>query len=160
MNESERERLMVQCSCLEHEVEKYRFRYIHNMMAKMELYRGDPRLLMEVLQKDGSTQAELASCLCVKPPSLTVMLKRMESAGMVCRRQDANDLRITRVYITKKGRENAEKTKETFIKMNETMRNGLSPEQLREYTAILKTMKQNLLQATKETDGKGCDGIV
>lgn len=160
MGEDEMERLMTRCSCIEHEVEKYRFRYIHSLMTKMELYRGDPRLLLEVLQKDGSTQAELAKRLCVKPPSLTVMIRRMETAGLVCRRQDEKDLRMTRVYITEKGREKAEKTKATFVQMNQTMRKGLSAEQLKEYTEILEIMKQNLLQATKNKDRKGCDGVV
>lgn len=147
-----REDLISECVCLEHEIEKYRFRYILNQLKKMNLYRGDPRLLIEVWRKDGSTQAQLAKTLCVKPPSLTVMLKRMETAGLISRRRDKEDQRITRVYITEKGRKAARKTQETLMEANREIKKGLTDEQIRQYCEILRLLRQNLIDMKEEKD--------
>ena len=77
----------VELKHLEMENQKYQFRYLRNQLNEKKLYRGDPRLLMYVYFHDGRKQAEIAKGLCVKPASLTVMLQRMEQAGLVNRKK-------------------------------------------------------------------------
>lgn len=106
----------VELKHLEMENQKYQFRYLRNQLNEKKLYRGDPRLLMYVYFHDGRKQAEIAKGLCVKPASLTVMLQRMEQAGLVNRKSDEQDQRVQRVYITELGRETSKKTVELFQK--------------------------------------------
>ena len=106
----------VELKHLEMENQKYQFRYLRNQLNEKKLYRGDPRLLMYVYFYDGRKQAEIAKGLCVKPASLTVMLQRMEQAGLVNRKSDEQDQRVQRVYITELGRETSKKTVELFQK--------------------------------------------
>jgi DNA-binding MarR family transcriptional regulator len=42
--------------------------------------------------------------MCLEPPTITKMLQRMEAAGLVARRQDSEDARVSRVYLTDRGR--------------------------------------------------------
>ena len=60
--------------------------------------------LRVVSEHDGISQRELAEELHVAPPSVSRMLQNMERAGLVGRRDDERDQRVTRVYITERGR--------------------------------------------------------
>jgi len=42
--------------------------------------------------------------LCVQPATITKSLDRLEAAGFVQRRPDADDRRVSRVYVTPAGR--------------------------------------------------------
>ena len=52
----------------------------------------------------GLTLGELASIERVKPSSVTVMVGRLEEAGLVSRQQDAVDRRVTHLELSTKGR--------------------------------------------------------
>ena len=52
---------------------------------------------------DGITQRDLAEVLHIARPTATVMLQKMEKAGLVERRVDERDQRYTRIYLTKQG---------------------------------------------------------
>lgn len=59
-------------------------------------------LLAEI---DGNPHpAELAACLSMPKPTVTVYLKRLEAAGLVRREIDAADLRRHRMQVTAAGR--------------------------------------------------------
>ncbi len=64
------------------------------------------RLCMSVLAIfDGISQRELVSKTHLRPPTVSLILKRMLEEGLVTVRQDENDMRITRVYLTEHGRD-------------------------------------------------------
>jgi DNA-binding MarR family transcriptional regulator len=65
-------------------------------------------------ERDGASQSDLAEALHVSRPTVTVMLQRMEAAGLVERRPDAADSRVTRVYLTEQGRALAERMRAAF----------------------------------------------
>ena len=140
----------VELKHLEMENQKYQFRYLRNQLNEKKLYRGDPRLLMYVYFHDGRKQAEIAKGLCVKPASLTVMLQRMEQAGLVNRKSDEQDQRVQRVYITELGRETSKKTVELFQK---GFFEGVSEEELAVYQGVLEKVKENVLRMLDETSG-------
>lgn len=77
----------------------------HVLLEEVGIYPGQPPMLFILNKEDGKSQSELADKLQIKPSTITVMLKRMEKEGIVIRRKDELDQRITRVYITEKGRQ-------------------------------------------------------
>lgn len=83
----------------------------HESLEKLGIYPGQPPLLFEVAHRDGLSQKELCERLHIKPATITVMLQRMESAGLFERRQDLNDQRISRVYLTEHGKKVVEEVK-------------------------------------------------
>ncbi len=73
-------------------------------LAKLGLYPGQPPILAMLWERDGRTQKELAENRRLAPATVTVMLQRMEKAGLIERRSDSEDHRIIRVYLTEAGR--------------------------------------------------------
>jgi MarR family transcriptional regulator, organic hydroperoxide resistance regulator len=73
-------------------------------LAHIGLHPGQEMFLMQLWQQDGLTQSQLAEGLCVQPPTVHKMLSRMEASGLVRRETDAEDNRVSRVYLTAEGK--------------------------------------------------------
>jgi DNA-binding MarR family transcriptional regulator len=78
---------------------------IHLLTRDFDVHPGQPPLLRHLAEKDGQSQKDLAALMQIAPATLTVMLKRMEKAGLVKRLADERDQRVIRVYLTEQGRE-------------------------------------------------------
>lgn len=72
---------------------------------------GMGRPLSILADNEGASSRELAELLDIRPSSLTEMLVRLESEGLIARTTDSEDRRVTRVSLTDKGRELAAKMK-------------------------------------------------
>ena len=72
-------------------------------MSEHGVAPGQAFCLREVAHHDGITQRDLAEILNVARPTLTVMLQKMEKAGLIERRNDEHDQRYTRIYLAEKG---------------------------------------------------------
>jgi DNA-binding MarR family transcriptional regulator len=68
------------------------------------LHPGQAMCLRLLSANDGITQRDLARALHVARPTVTKMLNSMEKAGLVRRRPDAADARLTCVKLTDAGR--------------------------------------------------------
>ena len=112
------------------EVIRMHYYRTHVLLDKIGMYPGQPPMLFMLNKKDGQSQKELAETLNLKPATITVMLKRMESANIVLRKPDLKDQRISRVYLTKEGKKLCEEA--------------------------VHVMKENLSQSESELINKGC----
>jgi len=72
------------------------------------------------------------------------ILKRMEAAGLVQRRVDAQDERIARVFLTRKGRRKAAAARAAVDRVEETLIAGLTRPQLRAGHRLLRRLRDNL----------------
>jgi DNA-binding MarR family transcriptional regulator len=79
-------------------------RLMMQALADHGIHPGQAMCLRVLIANDGITQRDLAKALYVAPPTLTKMLHSMEKAGLVLRRPDATDARLTRVELTDAGR--------------------------------------------------------
>ena len=83
-------------------------RHHHHMMRRrfdgMGLHRGQPPLIMQLYKHDGMTHSDLSEKMDVTPATVTNMVKRMERDGLVVRRRDDEDERVSRVYLTEEGK--------------------------------------------------------
>jgi MarR family transcriptional regulator, organic hydroperoxide resistance regulator len=85
--------------------------HFKNMMATMAGGRSHPgqAMCLRLLDvNDGATQRDMARMLHVAPPTVSKMLTTMEKAGLVERKPDEADQRLTRVYLTSVGRERSD----------------------------------------------------
>ena len=73
-------------------------------LREVKLYVGQDHLLWQLWKKDGATQTELCELMGCEPPTLTNMLKKLEEYGLVTRKKDLSDARVTRVLLTDEGR--------------------------------------------------------
>jgi DNA-binding MarR family transcriptional regulator len=70
------------------------------LLAEHGLHPGQEILLMHLCDHDGQMHSELADKMDVTAPTISKIVDRMEAAGLVCRRADPDDQRVSRVYKT------------------------------------------------------------
>jgi DNA-binding MarR family transcriptional regulator len=70
-------------------------------MSSLGLTRPQARAIAYVRRFPGVTQVELSEYLGVGRMAMTGLLDRMESKGLVERKDDPSDRRVKRVYLTK-----------------------------------------------------------
>jgi DNA-binding MarR family transcriptional regulator len=78
------------------------------------------------------------------------MLGRMEKSGLVERKQDPNDQRVSRVYITDKGKEVCKKSAEVMMQINTDMFSNFSEEEKIIMRRLLIQMRDNLINSSDE----------
>lgn len=76
----------------------------HDALERLGLYRGQAAVLTVLWAEEGLIQSELAARTWVQPATMTTALQRMEQADLIERRPDADDQRVSRVYLTEAGR--------------------------------------------------------
>lgn len=129
------------------QVLRFHFNRMHMLLEKLGVYPGQPPLLLALEHKDGQSQKELAERLNIKPSTITVMLNRMTKAKLIERRQDPEDQRISRVYLTERGREVCGKVKETMKVLEEECFDNFSAEEKVLLRRLLTQMRNNLIKA-------------
>ncbi|MBA1334920.1 MAG: hypothetical protein HPY66_0541 [Firmicutes bacterium] len=121
----------------------------HMLLDKVGLYPGQPPMLLELYREGGQSQTDLAGKLNIKPATITVMLRRMEKMGLVERRQDPDDQRVSRVYLTERGQEVVEEVKGTL--------EILEAECFHNFTAEEQVLLRRLLLQMRDNLAKVCD---
>lgn len=116
----------------------------HELLEKIGLYPGQPRVLHALWKKDGLSQKEIGKELNIKPSTVTVMIKRMEKAGLVKRVQDTKDLRVTKVYLEQKGIDLKEEVKAIGKKVNEEIFYGFNEDEKKTIGKFLDRISENL----------------
>lgn len=122
----------------------------HVLLDEIGVYPGQPPLLFLLSKTDGLSQKEIAAKLGVKPSTITVMLKRIENGNLVVRKQDAEDNRVSRVYITEEGREVCEKAKSKMRLLNEECFGNFTVEEQVVLRRLLMQMRDNLFTANNK----------
>jgi DNA-binding MarR family transcriptional regulator len=72
------------------------------------------------------------------------MVQRMEASGLLERRPDVNDGRVTRVFLTDKGRELEQPVRSIWDQLEMTLTQGLSDVELALMSRILGQMRGNM----------------
>lgn len=116
----------------------------HILLDEIGIYPGQPPMLFILSKKDGRSQKELADILNIKPATITVMLRRMEKAELVERRQDNEDQRISRVYLTEKGRKICNKAHEIMQDLEKECFDNFTEEEKVILRRLLMQMRDNL----------------
>lgn len=125
-------------------VSRMHYHRTHILLSEIGIYHGQPPLLFILDNKDGLSQRELADILKTAPSTINVMLKRMEKSGILVRRKDLEDQRVSRVYLTDEGREVAEKARESIKALSEECFHDFSLEEKETLKLLLKKMGNNL----------------
>lgn len=132
------------------QIEKLHYQRMHRLLEKINIYPGQPPLLIALTRKDGQSQKDLAEILHIKPATLTVMIGRMEKSGLVERRQDTEDQRVSRVYITDKGRKVCKQVTEIVNNMVKDCFNNFTEEEEALLRRLFMQIRDNLLAASEK----------
>ncbi|GAB3204744.1 MarR family winged helix-turn-helix transcriptional regulator [Nocardia tengchongensis] len=74
-------------------------------MRRHGLHLGQNHVLAVLWDNDGRTPGEMAAALNVTTPTVVKMATRMAATGLLTRRQDDQDKRLVRLWLTDHGRE-------------------------------------------------------
>lgn len=137
-------------------------RMYHNISCdrfkKIGLHRGQPPILKLLNHKEGQSQKELMQDRPVSPATLTRSLQRLEKNGFIEKKADPSDNRLSRVYLTGKGREAVLQLEELDKAISERVFRGFSESERSQFKAFLKRMQSNIgfSNDTKPTRGSYC----
>ncbi len=116
-------------------------------LAEVGLHVGQEKFLWQLWKEDGLTQSQLAENMCVQPPTVNKMLSRMESSGLVERRIDPEDNRVSRVYLTEQSRCMQPQVEETWQQLEEKTVANLTSDERVLLRRLLMQIYENLTEA-------------
>ncbi len=126
----------------------------HQLFEAIGLYRGQPGVLLALWEQEGFTQTELAGRLKITPATVTKMLQRMEKSGFLQRKPDAEDQRVSRVYLTDAGSAIKSQVEAAWKTFDEETFIGFTPEERVLLRRFLLQIRTNLIHATGEEPWK------
>jgi len=121
-----------------------------SLFETIGLYRGQPPVLGVLAEREGVSHSELAARLDVRPATISKMLDRMERAGFLTRRPDAEDQRVSRVYLTERGRAVQCEVRRLIRTMAQETFAGFSLEEQALLSRFLLQIRENLMRATSK----------
>lgn len=124
----------------------------HHLLSKIGLHKGQPQILAMLWEKDGLTQKDIVESLRLRPSTVTVMLKRMEKAGLLRREPDPEDMRVSRVYLTEKGKSLRKDIEEIMKRLEEECFAGFTFEEKVLLRRFFIQIRDNLRRVNKEEE--------
>jgi DNA-binding MarR family transcriptional regulator len=101
---------------------------------------GQWAILLFLWAREGPTQAELAKVVAIEPPTMVRTLDRMVRDGLVTREADPRDARVTRIYLTERGRGLRDALVPEARAVNAHTESRLTPEEARTLRHLLVKM--------------------
>jgi DNA-binding MarR family transcriptional regulator len=129
-------------------------------MREADLYRGQGFILRALVVEEGITQSELAEHLQVRPATVSNALRRMEAAGLLERRGDDEDQRISRVFLTDAGRSAHEALVKAWESLEADAFAGLTGAERATLRDLLDKVLHNLVPGPKGPGGRSEGGPV
>ena len=113
-------------------------------LTEIGLYAGQVMFLWQLWRQDGLTQSQMVERMCVQPPTVSKMLDRMVKAGLVERRPDSEDSRISRVYLTEQGHRSQRAVRDIWTDVEQRITEGLNVEERIVLRLLLLQVHENL----------------
>jgi DNA-binding MarR family transcriptional regulator len=117
---------------------------VRKKINELGLHRGQPPVLFALNEKEGPSNSQLAEALHITPATMTNKIKRMERAGLVIRRRDPEDERVSRVYLTDKGRGKMSRLRRSMDEVDATLLKGFSEQETEQLEAMIIRIIENL----------------
>ena len=131
-------------------------RNFNRRVQTLGLTQAQWRVLAQLSRNEGINQAGLADLLEVRPITLARLIDRLEKAGWVERRNNPDDRRACRLYLTDRAVPLIKNMQEMGAKTIAEALVGFSPSAEAEFIENLSAIKRNLLAAEavqEETQG-------
>ena len=113
---------------------------------KMNLSEGQPKVLSSLLSNEGIVQGQLAAICCVEPATMTALLRKMESDGLVTKRQSivSGGKRANCIFLTETGREIALAVDKVMSDTEELAFKGFSQKEQNLFYELIGRLTDNL----------------
>jgi len=114
------------------------------MLDPLGLHPGQDLIMVQLWVEEGLTQSSLAERVGVDVSTMTKALQRLERYGLVHRCPDAEDARVSRVFLTDHGRDLEPRITAKFAQIEERTLAGLTTDERAMLSGLLGRMKDNL----------------
>ncbi len=105
-------------------------RMYNNEAAKNDITTSIGFVLLNIDQEAGTPATKIAPLLGLEARSLTRILKSMEEQGLIYKVSDDRDKRLVRIFLTEKGLEKKEVSRQTVKQFNSKVRAEIPQEEL------------------------------
>lgn len=127
--------------------------YADQKAARYGITRAQWAVLVKLQREEGLQQAKLAKLLAIQPITLTRLVDKLCSSGLVERRADTEDRRANRLYLTAAARPLMVKLRALRDEINQTALAHLKPAEANVLLDQLERIKTNVRAAHKA----GCE---
>jgi len=104
---------------------------MYNVVAvKNDITTSIGFVLLNIDQEQGTPATKIAPMLGLEARSLTRILKSMEEKNLIYKVSDPNDKRLVRIFLTEKGLEKKEVSRQTVKRFNHKVREQIPEEEL------------------------------
>lgn len=114
------------------------------LLAELDLHGGQDILLYYLSVKDGQTISELTEKMCIQFPTISNMANRMETRGFIKKEKDTTDQRVSRLYLTAKGKQAYNQISKIWKQMEKLVSKNLSAEERETLKNLLEKVLKNL----------------
>lgn len=104
--------------------------------AKFDSTMATGFALLNIDPEDGTPSTALGPKMGMESTSLSRILKTMEERGLIERRPNPDDGRGVLIHLTEFGREKREYSRERVLKFNETVRDNISEEKMKNFYEV------------------------
>ena len=101
-------------------------------------------MLLVLFDKEGCSQDDMTTVLNVDKAAITRVIKKLEDKEYIFRKQDGEDRRLKRIYLTDKGRQQEAVIKEIVHKIMDYLAEDFTPQERDIMIKCLNTMAQKL----------------
>lgn len=119
---------------------------------RLNMTRAQWAVLARLEEAQGLKQAELAELLDIAPITLTRIVDRLCTNGMVERRPDAKDRRAKRLFLTPRARPVMERLSRLGADLMQDVLAGMDQRSIDTMLAALDQMKHNLRNGARRAD--------
>lgn len=112
-------------------------------------------LLRTAVELDGASQREIAEHIGIEPPTLVPQLDKLADEGLLERRRDDRDRRVTRVSVTPAGHRRLEELHGLAMKTDAEMRELLTAREVEVLGKALLRIHEHLTTLKQKEDADG-----
>jgi DNA-binding MarR family transcriptional regulator len=122
------------------------FRYLTKLMrdAELPITPDQFRVLTHLWENDGLQQSELAVCTNRNRANVTRVIDILERKGIVERKDDPNDRRVHRIFLTEQGKSLRAPTARCALQSIEDSLKGISEDDIEICRKVLLKIRENV----------------
>jgi len=125
---------------------RFHSQLLFKLTSEKGIYPGQAACLWFINQIPGISQSDLAKKIHVAPPTVTHMLQKLEKTGLIVRKEDEHDQRLSRVYLTEAGMSILDSLNDILAEIINTSLDGLDSDQKHELLYLLDVIGANILR--------------
>ena len=115
----------------------------NEMLVKHGIHAGQDVLLNYLSLEDGQTVSQLATDIQIQYATISNMINRMVANDLVKKIRDENDARVSRIFLTTKGKDAVITLREVWQFLEGQTINGLTEDEIRLLKDLLKKVLAN-----------------